>query len=276
MQWTDEAVWAYFAKVSDSALKASIGMLGSLQGRDSLERALRHPREVPFQSEPKSPCLPFFYAFLAVVWCFLFVSTAEVSLYPPRWKMSNRVVIHGWLLVSAVCATHCLWPTDLTLIPEYEKKLQKVWLPLGSHFLRTCPGHIAYQNLLEILRSARQLGESTDLSSCADALAAALKVSNTMWEVVGGCYADDIGDHWRNIDVQSFLSHSMSQPQQLHKVLRSQKGVKSRGWFGGKVLVLRNGTICCLFDISCALQNNFLANFIFLPLILKVSETDNR
>lgn len=75
-----------------------------------------------------------------------------------------------------------------------------------------------------------------------------------------------------------FYVTGMSQPQQQHKLLRSQKGVKSRGWFGGKVLVLMNGTICCLFDISCTLQNNFLANFIFLPLILrsKVSETDNR
>lgn len=58
-------VSAYFAKVADSALKASIGMLGSLQGRDSLERALRHPREVPFQSEPKSPFLAFLYAFFS-------------------------------------------------------------------------------------------------------------------------------------------------------------------------------------------------------------------
>ena len=159
--------------------------------------------------------------FLAVVWCFLFVSTAEVSVgsdgsgkNQARWKMSNRVVIHGWLLVSAVCATHCLWPTGLTLIPEYEKKLQKVWLPLGSHFLRTCPGHIAYQNLLEILRSARQLGESTDLSSCADALAAALKVSNTMWEVVGRMlcwrYWGSLTKHWRTVVFMSQACHNHS------------------------------------------------------------------
>ncbi len=68
----------------------------------------------------------------------------------------------------------------------------------------------------------------------------------------------------------------MSQTEQQHKILRSQKGAKSQGWFGGKVLVSRNGTICCLFDISCTLQNNFLANFISFPQILrsKVSETD--
>lgn len=75
---------------------------------------------------------------------------------------------------------------------------------------------------------------------------------------LGGCYAEDIGDHWRNIDVQSFLSHSMSQPQQQHKLLRSQKGVKSQGWFGGKVLVSRNGTICCFVyiteQLSCQLH----------------------
>ena len=135
------AVCAYFAKVSVSAfLKASIGMLGSLQGRDPLERALRHPLDVPFQSVPKSP-------FIAVFCFCLFVSTTEVSVVSAEWQSCNTW--HGWVLVYAVCATHCFCGQQVW---HWFQSTRRSCKKFGGHWEVTSLEHVQVSCLSEFAR----------------------------------------------------------------------------------------------------------------------------